>query len=185
MHRIGPFFADAIYLVGSPSASTRPAMHGSTPRRRPAAAPVLALTAWSLALPLLGCYRYVPVAKDATPSIGEGTVVLTAAGTTALAQQLGENVREIDGTILRVTADSLEVLVTQTTTTSRERFTQTAKSVSIARPLVEQVSEKQFSKRKTWTLVGLVVGVIAIALGATSIASSSGDIGGGQGPIQP
>lgn len=134
---------------------------------------------------MLGCYRYVPVARDATPSIGEGTIVLTSAGSTALSAQLGENVREIDGTILRVTADSLEVLVAQTTTTARERFTQTAKTVAIARPLVEQVSEKQFSKRRTWTLIGLVAGVIAIALSAGSIAASSGDGGSTPGPIQP
>lgn len=146
--------------------------------------PVLALTAWALVVPTLGCYRYVPVARDATPAIGEGTVVLKPAGSVALAQQLGENVREIDGTILRVTPDSLEVLVAQTTTVSRERFTQTAMKVTIARPLVEQVSEKRFARGRTWALVGAVIAVIAIALGASSAASSSGD-GGTIGPIQP
>lgn len=160
-------------------------MHGPPLRCRPAAAPVLALTAWALALPMMGCFRHVPVAPDATPAIGEGTIVLKPAGTVALAQQLGENVRELDGTVLRVTPDSLEVLVTQTTTIARERFTQNAMKVAVARSLVEQVQEKQFSKRRTWTLVGIVAGVIALALGATSTASSSGDGGGGQGPIQP
>lgn len=134
---------------------------------------------------MMGCYSYVPVANSATPVIGEGTVILTPAGSAALAQKLGENVREIDGTILRVTADSLEMLVTQTTTNSRERFTQNTMTVAIARPLIEQVSEKQFAKRRTFFLVAAVVAVIAVALGATSIASSSGDPGTGQGPIQP
>ena len=77
------------------------------------AAPVLALTAWSL----MGCYTYVPVAGRGVPVTGDGRVVLTDAGTAAMAGPLGPNVREIDGIILRASADSVVMTVSQTTTT--------------------------------------------------------------------
>lgn len=159
-------------------------MPASSPRRRPAAFTALSLTAWSLALPLFGCYAYVPVAKTATPALGESSVVLTSAGSAAVQQKLGENVRSIDGPITRVTADSIELTVTDVFTQTRERFPQNGVSITIARTNVEQVQTKTFSRKRTWTLVGVVGAVLAIALGAATAASasSSGDGGGG---IQP
>ena len=144
----------------------------------------LALAAWSLALPLMGCYAYVPVAKSATPALGESTVVLNAAGTAAVQQRLGENVREVDGPILRVTADSIELTVTQFTTSTRERFPQNGVALTVARANVEQVQTKTLSKKRTWVLVGSIAAVLAVAFGASSIASASSS-GGGGGGIQP
>jgi len=138
------------------------------PRRRPAAFTALALTAWSLVLPLVGCYRYVPVDTNATPALGESSVILTSAGSAAVQGKLGENVRTLDGPITRVTADSIELIVTDVFTQTRE----------------EQVQTKSSSKKRTWTLVGVIAAVLAVALGAATAASasSSGDGGGG---IQP
>jgi hypothetical protein len=150
-------------------------------RRRTAA---LAITAWSLALPLIGCYSYVPVAPSATPALGESTVVLNTAGTAAVLQRLGENVRELDGPIARVTVDSIELTVTQFTTITRERFPQNGTAITIARANVEQVQTKTFSKKRTWALVGSIAAVLAVALGAGTIASASGS-GEGGGGIQP
>jgi len=47
---------------------------------------MLALTTWALVLPLVGCYRYVPVAAGVAPSLGEGTIILTADGTSGVKQ---------------------------------------------------------------------------------------------------
>lgn len=156
----------------------------SSQRRRPAAASVLALTTWSLALPLVGCYAYVPVAKSAAPALGESSIVLTNAGSAAVQQKLGENVRTIDGPITRVTADSIELTVTDMFTQTRERFPQNGVPITVARANIEQVQTKTFSKKRTWTLIGIVAAVLSVALGASAIASasSSGDGGGG---IQP
>jgi hypothetical protein len=144
----------------------------------------LSLTAWSLALPLMGCYAYVPVAKSATPALGESTLVLTTAGALAVQQKLGENVRSVDGPIVRVTADSIEMTVTDVFTTTRERFQQNGVPLTIARANVEQVQTKTFSRKRTWTLVGIVAGVLALALGAGAVASASSS-GEGGGGIQP
>jgi hypothetical protein len=151
-------------------------------RRR--SAPVLALTAWSLVLPTAGCYAYVPVASTATPSLGESTVVLNTAGTAAVQRRLGDNVRELDGPILRVSADSLTLTVTQFTTVTRERFPQNGVEVSIARAHVEQVQTRTYSRKRTWGLIGTVAAILALALGAGTAASASSG-GEGGGGIQP
>ena len=144
------------------------------------AAPFLALTAWSL----LGCYTYVPVAGRGVPVTGDGRVTLTDAGTAALAGQLGANVREIDGIILRATADSVVMTVAQTTTTSRERFTSTGVTVAIARPLVQDISARTFSRKRSLTFGAAVVAILSVAFGAVTAASASG-AGDGPSSIQP
>ncbi|MDQ8163205.1 MAG: hypothetical protein P3C10_11540 [Gemmatimonadota bacterium] len=147
------------------------------------AAPVLALTAWSL----LGCYTYVPVAGtpvSGTPMIGDGRVVLTEAGTAAMAGPLGPNVREIDGIILRATADSVVMTVAQTTTASRERFTSTGVTVAIARPLVQDISARTFSRKRSLTFGGAVLAILSVAFSTITAASASGT-GDGGGSIQP
>ena len=144
------------------------------------AAPVLALTAWSL----MGCYTYGPVAGPGVPVTGDGRVVLTEAGTAAMVGPLGPNVREIDGIILRATADSVVMTVAQTTTTSRERFTSTGVTVAIARSLVQEVGVRTFSRKRSLTFGGAVLAILSVAFSAVTAASASG-AGDGPGSIQP
>ena len=144
------------------------------------AAPVLALTAWSL----MGCYTYVPVAGQAGPITGDGRVILTDAGTAAMAGPLGPNVREIDGIILRATADSVVMTVAQTTTTSRERFTSTGVTIAIARPLVQDISARTFSRKRSLTFGAAVLAILSVAFSTVTAASASG-AGDGPGSIQP
>jgi hypothetical protein len=153
-------------------------------RQRRAAVPALALAAWTIALPIMGCYSNVPVATGVTPTPGEGVVVLTTDGTSAVRQKLGDNIKEIDGEILRVSRDSITIAVSQTTTLSRERFTQNGDVITIATPLVAQVQKKTYSRKRTFILVGIVIAVVATALGISSAASASGG-GEGGGGIQP
>ncbi|WP_396202025.1 hypothetical protein [Gemmatimonas sp.] len=145
-----------------------------------AAAPVLALTAWSL----MGCYTYVPVAGRGVPVTGDGRVVLTDAGTAAMAGPLGPNVREIDGIILRATADSVVMTVAQTTTTSRERFISTGVTVAIARPLVQDISARTFSRKRSLTFGAAVFAILSVAFSAVTAAAASAT-GDGPGSIQP
>jgi hypothetical protein len=145
----------------------------------------LTLTAWSLSLPLIGCYSYVPVAADATPALAESSIALTTAGSLAVQPTLGENVRTVDGPITRVTADSITLTVTDVFTTAGERFPQNGVPLTVARSHVVRVDTRTFSKKRTWTLVGTFAAVVATALGAATAASasSSGETGGGG--IQP
>lgn len=138
------------------------------------------LTAWSLS----GCYRYVPVTSDTEPVRGEGRVVLTDAGTVAMQPQLGPSVREIDGTIIRLGADSVVMTVSQTLTASRERFTQQGVTVAIPRPLVQSIHQQTFSRSRTAALAAVTAAVISIALRASSGFGFTGS-GESGGSIQP
>ena len=144
-----------------------------------APAPILALTAWAL----MGCYVYVPVTQS--PMTGDGRIVLTSAGSTALQPQLGTGVREIDGTILRMSADSIVITVAQTTTDTRERFVQSGLTVAVARPYVQQVAARTLSRKRSVGLAATVLAVISIALGATSGVGGSASGDGSGGAIQP
>jgi hypothetical protein len=140
----------------------------------------LALTGWSLS----ACYRYVPVTSDTTPMTGEGRVLLTDAGTVAMQSRLGTGVREIDGRIVRLGADSVIMSVSQTVTSTRERFTQQGVTVAIPRPLVQSVQQQTFSRSRTAALTAVTAAVISIALRATS---GFGFTGSGEpgGSVQP
>ena len=131
-----------------------------------------------------GCFTYVPVASPPSTLTGEGRLVLTEAGTAAIAGQLGQGVREIEGTITRVTADTVVMTVAQTTTVTRERFVQRGTTVAVPRALVQQLATRTLARKRTATLTAITATVISIALRATGAlgGSGSGDAGGG---IQP
>lgn len=132
----------------------------------------------------MGCYRYIPVTGVTTPVLGDSRVVLTERGSVALAESLGPNIREIDGVIVRATADSVVMTVAQTTTASRERFISTGVTVAIARPLVQEVSTRTLSRKRSLTFGAAVLAILSVALGAVTAASASGT-GDGAGSIQP
>ena len=142
------------------------------------AIPVLALTAWSLT----GCYSYVPV-TDPTPSQAKGRVrvLLAARGTLAVRGSLGENVRAIEGPLVRVTSDSLYLNAENTTTLVGVRIAMSGTPVTVARTDALSVAEQRHSKRRSiLTAVALVTGV-AILISAIAL-SSSGSPTDEQGP---
>jgi hypothetical protein len=141
--------------------------------------PVLALTAWSLT----GCYRYVPV-SDAAPSVfnGKVRVLLAARGTLAVRGVLGENVRAIEGPVVRATTDSLYLNAEHTTSLVGVRIAMLGTPVAVARADALQVAEQQHSRRRSiLTAVALVSGV-AILISAISLASSGSP---DDGPVPP
>ncbi len=147
-------------------------------RRSSHAIPVLALTAWSLS----GCYSYVPV-TDPTPSLVNGRVrvLLAARGTLAVRASLGENVRAIEGPLVRATTDSLYLQADHTTSLVGVRIAMLGTPVTVARADALSIAEQRHSKRKSiLTAVALVTGV-AILISAISLASS-GAPDDGQGP---
>ena len=145
------------------------------------AVPVLLLTAWAL----LGCYSYVPVMSSpkADELSGSVLVILTPAGSESLRQALGTNVREIEGTVARSTADTLVLAVRQTTTSARERFVSSGDTVAVARQLVASISVQQYSRKRSLSLGAVVASLILLTLIAIT-TGSSGSGGTGQ-PGQP
>ncbi len=137
----------------------------------------LLLTAWSL----VGCYSYIPVAavRPAAPARAV-RVVLTAAGTTHFTQTLGNNVRELEGTVTRVTADTIELAVERTVTVNRESFVSQGDTVAVPKQLAEVIAVREYSRKRTAIIGAAIVSVLVLALTRISSGGSSTS-----GPPQP
>ncbi|WP_411280488.1 hypothetical protein [Gemmatimonas sp.] len=146
------------------------------------AAPVLSLTAWSL----LGCYAYQPSSEvlPAAPSANV-RVTLNPAGSAFVRQSLGNDVRDIEGVVLRRTADSLVLAVERTYTSANERYQSSGDTVTVAVSGTERVDVRKISRSRS-LLFGLGI-VAAVALALVGIASSVGGASGDglPSPIQP
>ncbi len=144
-------------------------------------ASLLLLTAWSL----VGCYAYVPVAPARPAEPAQAVrVTLNSAGSEFLTKSLGNNVREIEGTVTRSTADTIVLAVEQTTTSTRERFVSKGDTVAVPVRLTESVAVREYSRKKS-TLVVLSIAT-AIVLALVGVANGASTSGTGQpGTVQP
>lgn len=127
---------------------------------------------------MTGCYAFTPSTNPLLPERTPVTVKLTLGGTVALEQTLGKGVNEVEGTVLRSTADTLVMAVENTYTTTRQKFVSSGTTTSIPRPYIEQVEVRTFSRKRTvLTVIGSVaLGVLAAA--AVGLATNSGSDGG-------
>lgn len=140
------------------------------------------LTTWSL----VGCTSLVPMTA-ASPIQQSRTVrlTLTSAGSASLAGTLGNDVREVEGVVVRSTADSVVLLVAETLTSTNQRFVSRGDTVSVARPLVESVKVQQYSRRRS-VLLGLAITALVIGTLVGIGVGSGGASGTGQpGTPQP
>ncbi len=135
---------------------------------------------------LSACYAFIPntsaVLAEATPV----TVSLTLAGTVALGPTIGQGVNEVEGTVVRSSADTVVVAVENTYTTTRQKFASNGTTASIPRPFIQDVKVRTFSRKRTILTVAGGVGLAALGAAAVSAggSSSSGSGGGGGNPAR-
>lgn len=136
------------------------------------------------AVSLTGCYAFIPSTSPTLPERTPVTVELTMGGTVALQQTVGQNVNEVEGTVVRSSADTLVVAVENTYTTQRQKFASSGTEVSLPRSYIQVVKVRTFSRKKTVLMaVGSVAGVALAAAVIRSSGSSSGDnVGPGPTP---
>ena len=95
-------------------------------------------------LVLGGCYSYVRAPANTVPAGAKTTVSLTSQGALDVQSALGPDVEELQGTLTRATADSLELYVTSVIRRGNERML-------VSRPIVlssagySQVRERRFN----------------------------------------
>ncbi len=134
------------------------------------------------AVSLTGCYAFIPTTTATLPERTPVTVELTMGGTVALAEVVGQNVNEVEGTVVRSSADSLVVAVENTYTTQRQKFASSGTEVSLPRSYIQVVKVRTFSRKRTVLLIaGTVAGAAVAATIGTAGGSSSGE-GPGGGP---
>lgn len=125
------------------------------------------------------CYAFVPTTSTALPEATPVTVRLTAAGSVALQPALGQNVSEIEGAVVKSTADSLTLAVSKMYTSTRQSFESSGTTQSFARGVIEQVEVRTFSKKRT---VLMILGGVALGIGATAGVKSAGGNNPPDGP---
>jgi hypothetical protein len=131
-----------------------------------------------LAAVVCGCYSYgdPPQAHAVAPGI-QIRMQLTGTGTDSLARFLGPNVASVDGRLIVANTDSYEVGVTEVVMHSGMEQYWKGESVTLPKPFVANIQERQFSWGKSGLLAGFVV-LTAIALNKTG--ALDGVLGGGK-----
>ena len=130
------------------------------------------------------CYAFVPTTSTSLAAATPVTIRLTLPGTVALQPVLGQGVNELEGTVIRASNDSLVVAIEKMYTLGRQAFGSSGTSAALARPYIEEVQVRTFSrKRTTLTIIGALVA--AVAASASISAGSNGTSPGGGGPTPP
>jgi hypothetical protein len=133
-----------------------------------------------------GCYSFIPNTSAVLPETTPVTVSLTLAGTVALGASIGQGVNEVEGTVVRSSADTIVVAVENTYTTTRQKFSSNGTTASIPRPFIQDVKVRTFSRKRTILTIAGGVGLAALGAAAVSAggSSASGSGGGGVNPAR-
>ena len=137
--------------------------------RRVTAGPVVA------ALALAACYRYGPLAAP-TPEPGARLEVqLTDAGAAALAASVGPRVTAIEGQLLGVHPDALELAVLAVRFYDGQENYWKGEQVTIPRGSIASLRQRRLSGPRTLLFAG------AIVAAAATVGTTSGVLGGASG----
>lgn len=140
------------------------------------------LAAVSLLLQI-GCYTFKPLQTSVPVTGNRMAVVLNDRGRFALGDKLGAAVDRVDGLLVEVDSMGVTLEVYRTTDLRGTDATWTGERVRVPKDAIVGYQERQFSKRRTYLLVGTVVGVIAATILMVNLDLFSGvthpDPGGG------
>ena len=138
-------------------------------RRRRACASVSAV----VLLPYLtGCYTYRQGVGSTVPAGAEVSLTITDQGRVGLGERIGAGILRVNGKLVDepdtayvVRVESIDFINAGTTHWAGEE-------VRMPKDYVGSVSTREFSRSKTWLTVGIVVGVVALAIGTVAIVGS-------------
>lgn len=121
------------------------------------------LCAASLSLQM-GCYTFKPL-QTSVPATGNRiAVVLNDRGRFALGDRLGSAVDKVDGLLVGVDSMQATLEVYRTTDLRGNTASWTGERVQVPKDAISGYQERQFSKRRTWILVGTTVGVVVASM---------------------
>ena len=124
------------------------------------------------------CYRAVPVADVAPDDVGRRVVVsLTGRGSDDLATALGPGVVRAEGLVTAARDDTLELALLRTEQGSGASYRWQRQRVRLPRALIATVGERRLDRHRSWTLVGAVLGLVALGVG---FGAGGGGAGGGR-----
>ena len=108
----------------------------------------------------MGCYTYQPL-QTGVPAMGSRiAVVLNDRGRATLGDRLGSAIDKVDGLLVEGDGANVTLEVYRTLDLRGNAATWTGERVQLPRDGITGYQGRQFSKRRTFLLVGTVVGVI-------------------------
>ena len=138
------------------------------------------LCAVSLSLQM-GCYTFKPL-QTSVPATGNRiAVLLNDRGRFALGDRLGAAVDKVDGLLVEVDSAKVTLEVYRTTDMRGNTASWTGERVQVPKDAISGYQERQFSKRRTWILVGTSVGVVVASMLMVNLNLFSGFTRGGSG----
>lgn len=134
-------------------------------------------------LGVTGCYAFIPTTNTALAPVTPVTVRLTEGGSVALQQVLGKGVNEVEGTVIRSSADSLVIAVENMYTSGHQKFSSSGTTASIPRPYIDEVQVRTFSRKRTTFMV--LGGIAAAVVAGATVSQGGGNAPGGNGGTTP
>ena len=127
----------------------------------------------------MGCYTFRPL-QTSVPATGNRiAVLLNDRGRYTLGDRLGSAVDKVDGLLVEVDSAKVTLEVYRTTDLRGGTASWTGERVPIPKDAISGYQERQFSKRRTWILVGTSVGVVVASMLMVNLNLFGGFIHGG------
>lgn len=108
----------------------------------------------------IGCYTFQPL-QTSVPATGTRiAVMINDRGRVALSDRLGSAVDKIDGLLVGVDSMNVTLEVYGTTDMRGTHASWTGERIQVPKDAITGYQERQFSRRRTYILVGTMVGVV-------------------------
>jgi hypothetical protein len=137
----------------------------------------VAVTAIGAASLLSGCYSYLPVPSAVARPGAEVRVLLTDAGSVAMAPLIGPRAITLDGVIDRTGGDSVVLRMRRVTNMGGEESAWAGERLAIPASTIASVRQKQLSGTRSALAAAVGAGVL------TAVILASGSGGGGEPPV--
>lgn len=122
----------------------------------------------------MGCYTYLPL-QTGVPATGSRiAVVLNDRGRATLGDRLGSAIDKVDGMLVESDGVNVTLEVYRTRDLRGNAATWTGERVQVPRDGITGYQGRQFSKRRTYLLVGSVVAVVVATAFAVNFDLFSG-----------
>jgi hypothetical protein len=127
---------------------------------------------------LTGCYTFAPVDLGAARPGMRVEVALSPRGSEDLARVVGPGVARIEGALVRVAADSVELALVRSARRDGADDLWQRQRVAVASGFIAQARVRRLSRTRTWLLAGGAVLGVALSAGFAASHSLGFGLGG-------
>ena len=119
-----------------------------------------------------GCYTYKRAAATSLPQGTEVSLTINDQGRVGLGDRLGASVLRVNGRVVDVPDSTWIVRVSSVDMIAGGTSHWSGEEVRLPRSYVGDVSTREFSRARTWLVVGITIGAVAAVVAGTSLIAS-------------